>query len=164
MIDYCINNKDIDFIFRPHPQAFANWNATGELPEAQAAKYKEIYDTNENIKIDTRKDYLGTFYTSNCIISDISSIIPEYFLTGKPIIYCDKKGSINTFVKDKGYAAGFYWVQNWEDLEKTLDMLRSGKDPLREKRQELIKSEFYIPEKGAGYSIKEAIKNDFLNA
>jgi hypothetical protein len=164
LIDYCINNKDIDFIFRPHPQAFANWNATGELPEAQAAKYKEIYDTNENIKIDTRKDYLGTFYTSNCIISDISSIIPEYFLTGKPIIYCDKKGSINTFVKDKGYAAGFYWVQNWEDLEKTLDMLRSGKDPLREKRQELIKSEFYIPEKGAGYSIKEAIKNDFLNA
>ena len=43
-------------------------------------------------------------------------------------------------------------------------MLRAGNDPLREKRHELIKSEFYIPREGAGYSIKEAIKNDFLNA
>lgn len=164
LIDYCIDNRDIDFIFRPHPQAFLNWNATGELTEKQAAKYKKIYDMTENIKIDTRKDYLGTFYTSDCIITDISSIIPEYFLTGKPIIYCDRSGSINTFVKGKGYAAGFYWIKNWQELKKTLDMLRAGNDPLREKRHELIKSEFYIPREGAGYSIKEAIKNDFLNA
>lgn len=164
LVDYCISNRDVDFIFRPHPQAFVNWNATGELTEEEALKYKKIYDTAENIKIDTRKEYLSTFYTSDCIIADISSVIPEYFLTGKPIIYCDKKGSINTFLKDKGYAAGFYRVENWEDLKETLDMLRAGNDPLREKRQTLIKSEFYIPKEGAGYSIKETIKNDFFNA
>ena len=30
-------------------------------------------------------------------------------------------------------------------------MLRSGNDPLKEKRKELIKSEFYVPNDGAGY-------------
>ena len=116
------------------------------------------------MKIDSEKEYLETFYTSSCLVTDISSIVPEYFLTGKPIIYCHRKGSLNSFEKYKGYTAGFYWVENWNELKATLDILRSGKDPLREKRRELIKSEFYIPKEGSGYLIKEAIKNDFINA
>lgn len=162
LLDYCIRNSDIDFVFRPHPQAFVGWNATGELPEEEANKYREQYTQNKNTSIDTSGEYLETFYSSDCLITDISSIIPEYFLTGKPIIYCNKTKMFNDF--GNIISQGFYWVENWNELESTLDMLRSGNDPLKEKRQELIKSEFYIPKEGSGYLIKEAIKNDFLNA
>lgn len=159
LLNYVSKNKDIDFIFRPHPQAFAEWNATGELPEIEANDYKNKYETLENAKIDTRKEYLTTFYSSDIMITDISSIVAEYFLTGKPIIYCHKKDCFNDF--SRKIAEGFYWVKNWEELENTINMLKLNIDPLKGKRQEIIKNEFYIPKQGAGYTIKELIKEDF---
>ena len=160
LIDYCKDRNEIDFVFRPHPQAFLNWAASGELPESEAKRFKSIYEQSTNMRIDTSGDFLPTFYTADCMIADTSSVVPEFFLTGKPIIYCHRKGSINSFAKDKGYTSGFYWVENWNDLVKTLDMLRAGNDPLLPVRQELIKQHFYIPEQGAGNIIKECIKQD----
>lgn len=162
LLDYCIQTPEIDFVFRPHPQAFVGLNATGEFPEKEANIYRNKYKQQCNTSIDTSGEYLSTFYSSDCLITDISSIIPEYFLTGKPIIYCNKSNVFNQF--GSKIAKGFYWVENWAELKATLDMLRSGKDPLREKREELIKTEFYIPKEGAGYLIKEIIKKDFYNA
>ena len=159
LLDYAKNNTDIDFIFRPHPQAFLEWAATGELPEEKANEYRLRYESINNAKIDTQKEYLTTFYSSDVLITDISSILAEYFLTGKPIIYCHKKDCFNDF--SRKLSEGFYWVHNWQELKQTIEMLKSGNDPLKEKRQEIIKSEFYIPEQGAGYTIKELIKKDF---
>lgn len=159
LLDYVEKNRDIDFLFRPHPQAFLEWSATGELPENEANVYKARFDKIANAKIDNQKEYLTTFYSSDIMITDISSIVAEYFLTGKPIIYCHKKNCFNDF--SRKLSKGFYWVHNWEELQKTIEMLKSGNDPLKEKRQEIIKKEFYIPEKGAGYMIKELIKEDF---
>ncbi len=164
LVNYCKNQKDIDFVLRPHPQMFLNFNSTGEFLENKANEYKRIYEENDNLSIDTLEEFIPTFYTASCMITDTSSVVPEFFLTGKPVIYCHKKGSINSFSRDKGYTTGFYWVENWNELKTTLDMLRNGDDPLKQKRQELIKDHFYIPKEGAGYLIKEAIKQDFLNA
>lgn len=164
LVDYCKNEDNIDFIFRPHPQAFINWEATGELPKNEADLYKSIYDESANMCIDYQKDYLSTFYTSDCLITDTSSMVAEYFLTGKPIIYCYKQGSLNSFAKHKGYTDGFYWVENWEQLESVLNKLKTGNDPLKEKRKELMKTAFYMPDEKSGFLIKEAIKKDFLNA
>jgi len=159
LLEFVKKNKNIDFIFRPHPQAFLEWAATGELPEKEANEYKRNYKNLKNAKIDEQKEYLTTFYSSDCLITDISSIIAEYYLTGKPIIYCHKKDCFNNF--SRKLSEGFYWVHNWCELEETLTMLKAGNDPLKEKRQEIIKSEFYIPKQGAGYTIKELIKEDF---
>lgn len=159
LIEYIQNNQDVDFIFRPHPQAFLEWNATGELPEKEANIYKSKYDELKNAKIDKQKEYLTTFYSSDFMITDISSIIAEYFLTGKPIIYCHKTDCFNDF--SRKLSEGFYWVNNWQELKETLNMLKSGKDPLKEKRQQIIKENFYINPNGAGNIIKDLIKKDF---
>lgn len=115
LLNYIENDKDIDFIFRPHPQAFLEWNATGELSEKEANAYKERYHNLLNAKIDKQKEYLTTFYSSDIMITDISSIIAEYFLTGKPIIYCHKKDCFNDF--SRKLSEGFYWIHNWEELQ-----------------------------------------------
>ena len=164
LLQYCSTNEKIDFVFRPHPQAFLNWASTGELSEIEAKKYRERYEKSNNMCIDTSSDFLPTFYTADCLITDTSSVVPEFFLTGKPVIYCYKKGSKNSFARNKGYTNGFYWVESWSELKDILDMLRSGTDPLFDKRQQLIKRDFYLPNEGAGYLIKEAIKQDFNNA
>lgn len=159
LLDYVKNNGDIDFIFRPHPQAFSEWERTGEFPHNEAEKYKKEYEKLNNSKIDIQKEYLTTFYTSDIMITDISSIIAEYFLTGNPIIYCHKTDCFNDF--SRKVSKGFYWVRNWQELEQTLNMLKSGNDPLKEERQQIIKDNFYFAPNGAGNKIIELIKKDF---
>lgn len=159
LLDYAEKNLDIDFIFRPHPQLFSELNTTGELPEKEANEYKDRYEKLPNAKIDKQKEYLSTFYSSDFMITDISSVIADYFLTGKPIIYCHKKDYFNEF--SRKLSEGFYWVHSWQELKNTIEMLKNGNDPLKEKRQEIIKNEFYIPNEKVGFTIKELIKKDF---
>lgn len=160
LLEYADKNKDIDFIFRPHPQAFVGLNATGELPEKEADKYKAEYEKRENTTIDYQKEYFQTFFSSDCLVTDISSIIADYFLTGNPIIYCHKKDCFNEL--SRKLSEGFYWVKNKRELFETLDKIKNGYDPLKEKRQELIKTQFQISDKTAGIKIVEIIKKDAL--
>jgi hypothetical protein len=162
VLAYCDEHSDVDFVFRPHPQAFLAWNASGELPEAEAERYRRQYAVRANAKIDGSRTYLSTFYSSDCLISDISSIIAEYFLTGKPVVYCHKKDCFNDF--SRKLSEGFYWVRDRKELFAALDMLRSGEDPLKETRQRLIQTEFSIPLSGAGNHIKDIIKNDAIGS
>ena len=159
MIEYANKHSNFDFIFRPHPQAFLEWNATGELPEVEAEKYKKEYSDCNNAKIDLQKEYLTTFYSSDFMITDISSIVAEYFLTGKPIIYCHKKDCFNDF--SRKISEGFYWVRNQKELEERINDLMAGNDPLAEVRKKLIKENFYINPRKAGKQIKEYMLEDF---
>ena len=160
-IEYSKNHPNLDFIFRPHPQAFLNWISSGELSEPEAEAYKNEYEKLPNTRIDNSKEYLSTFYSSDCMVTDVSSIVADYFLTGKPIIYCHKKDCFNDF--SRKLSEGFYWVRNHKELEATLTMLQAGEDPLKQKRQDLIKEAFYIPKQSSGELIKNIIKDDFYD-
>lgn len=160
LFNYVCSNHDIDFIFRPHPQAFEEWNQTGEFPKKEADLYKLNYKNSNNAKIDDQQEYLSTFYSSDLLITDISSVIPEYMLSGKPIIYCHKQNHFND-TWDKIAKECFYWVKNWTELQDTIEMLKSGNDPLKDGRINCIKREFYFPKNSSGYTIKEIIKEDF---
>lgn len=158
LIQYCELNSDVDLVFRPHPQAFLEWNATNELPEDEAEKYKKRFADCPNANIDMTGEYLSTFYSADIMITDISSIVAEFFLTGSPIIYCHKKDCFNDF--SRVLSKGFYWVHNWNEMTRTLDFLKQGIDPLKETRQKIIQSEFSVGE-NAGIKIKNIIKQHF---
>jgi len=141
---YMLNNDTYDFVFRPHPQAFANWISSGEISTEDLEAYKNKFMSSRNMNIDNNYDYLNTIYMSDCLITDVSSFIQDYFFTGKPVIYCHNKDCFNEFSREM--AQGFYWVENFEQLVKTLEMLSSGVDPLKGRRQEILKSLFSFGE------------------
>ncbi len=157
---YVQENKEMELLFRPHPQAFAEFIEKGQMTKQQVDEYKALYEKSDIMSIDAQQDYLPSFYSSDVLITDESSIMPEYFLTEKPVIFTYKEIHLNEFAEK--LSKGFYWAKDWEELEKHLIMLKNGEDPLAEKRRELIKTEFCIPENGAGYEIKEILKRDFF--
>lgn len=152
-----MKHKDVSLLFRPHPQAFLNWNRTGEFPKKEADAYQKIYAEADNMSIDAEKSYFNTIFNSDCLISDTSSFIADYFTTGKPIIYCHKVDTFNEL--SKKMSEGFYWVHNWEELKKVLDDLKNGKDVLKERRLQLLQ-ELFGRKQNAGETIKEIIKQD----
>ena len=158
--EYADKHKDIDFVFRPHPHCFVDYLNRKEITEKEIKKYLNEYEKRNNMTIDYNKDYLPLFYSSDVLVTDISSIIIEYFLTGKPIIYCHKTDLFNSFARK--LSEGFYFAHNWYEVEHFLEQLKSGNDPLKEKREWLIKSEFNFPPEGAGQLIKSTLLDDFL--
>lgn len=159
MVQYFKENKELEMLFRPHPQAFSEYIASGQMTVQQVRDYKSCYEETDNISMDKEREYLASFYSSDVLITDESSIIPEYFLTGKPIIFTYKETHLNKFAET--ISKGFYWAKNWDELVGILNKLKNGEDSLAETRKTLIDENFYLPEKGSGYEIKEAIKRDF---
>jgi hypothetical protein len=160
-LQYADENKDIELVFRPHPLAFSEYIATGQMSEKEVDAYKSEYLSRTNAHIDFEKEYLKQFYSSDVLVFDTSSIVAEYFLTGKPIVYCHRDDYFTDF--SKKLSEGYYWTHNWDDIVKSLYNIKNNIDPLKEKREQIIKSEFFIPKGGggAGNRIKDFILKDF---
>ena len=162
-LEYIDNHDEVSLIFRPHPQAFLEWNATGEMKEDEAKLYKSEYKKRKNAKIDENVDYLNTFKETDCFVTDMTSLMAEYIMTGKPVIYCHKTDSFTNAGRE--IAKSFYWVTNYEEMVEKLEMIRNGIDPLKEKRERIRNNLMGGNKRSAGYYIKEIIKRDaFGNA
>lgn len=160
-VDYCKKHQDVDFVFRPHPLCLGNFLKTGELSEHDLQRIKLEYGNSSNMSLDETGDYIDTFIASDVLVSDISSMLLEYFVTGKPIIYTHRVDTFNEL--GRKLSEGFYWVENSTELQETLDMLMGGNDPLKFKREELIREHFYMPEGGAGVMIKDTLQADYVS-
>ncbi len=157
--DFCKNHPEVDFVFRPHPLCFQNFIKTGEMTLEEITRLKKLYEQSHNMAIDESGSYKDSFMTSDLLISDYSSMMVEYFATGKPIIYTHRKNEFNDYALN--LSKGMYWVENQKDLEEKILMILNGIDPLKDFRQKLISKMYYFPENGAGYEIKKQIEYDF---
>lgn len=126
---------DLKVIFRPHPMLVDHFIETNRITRVEADAYLQNFKVNEFLEYDTSKDYMQMFWDVDILLTDISSIIVEFFLTGKPIIYCDTGVMPDAFFAE--LIKGMYVVSGWKEAEEKLNELMRGIDPLKEKRAEL---------------------------
>ena len=160
-IGFCRKHQDIDFVFRPHPLCFQNFLNNGQLTDTELASLEKEYDKSLNMTIDRTDKYQDTFLSSDILVSDLSSMMLEFLVTEKPIVYTHRVDLFNEL--GRKLSRGFYWVKNVNELEETLKMLISGNDPLKKERKDLVETVLFIPKGGVGFKIKEIIKSDFFN-
>ena len=159
-LQLCDQNKNIDLVFRPHPLTFKESVARAQMTAQQVEEYKNCYKARTNAVLDLRPEYLDTFHSSDVLVTDISSIMPEYLASGKPLIYCHKENSFNEL--GARLAESYYWARNWDEVVTTLNMLRNGEDPLREKRLATLRENYHMPVEGCGNFVKKFIEADFF--
>lgn len=163
IIDYAIRNSDsVEIVFRPHPQMWKEFAYTGEMSEQEQTEYRRKIDMIENISIDESGMYIETLYSSDVLIADCTTLLIEYMLTGKPIIYCHYKRDTFNYIGEELYR-GFYVADDWNEVRAYLDMIMGGWDPLAERRKKICNKLLPTSDDKAGRLIKEVIKKDFLN-
>lgn len=159
--DYAEAHPEMDFLFRPHPLAFSNFVKTGEMSEQDVSDFKARCHALSNVELDREAQYEATLWGSSVLISDISGIMPEYFTTGKPMIFCASNMELKLAdFAERMILEGCYVVNNQEELFACLDKLSKGDDPLREVRQTLIPELFGQSSANATRNIMEALAND----
>lgn len=156
-VEFCKESEDVEFVFRPHPQAFREWESRGELSTAEREKYLEHY-RNGRMHLDQSGDYLPLLFSSDCLITDISAIMVDYFCTYKPIIYCSTK-NYNLL---ETYSEGVYAVNDWNELIQTVNQLRKGYDPLKGTRKRIVDEYIRAGKGNAGERIKDILLKDAM--
>lgn len=159
LAEYATKNPDIELALRHHPSALGHLAKTGEFTSKEQEMYHSKIENIPNMHRDVRGEYQDSFLHSDVLISDISSMMSEYFVTGKPLIFTHRTELFSEFGKE--IAKGFYWVNDQKELTDTLNMLKSGKDPLKETRQQIISEIYFNPENGVANHIASLIIEDF---
>lgn len=159
---YADQNPDVDILFRPHPMAFDNFVRTGEMTQAEVDAYIREYDSRGNTALDREKSYDATFWESSVLLTDISAIIVEYFVTGKPIIFCDTQNRTNAYLDFfEKILSACYIANNSQDIEKYLTQLKAGIDPLSQKRKQIAIELFGEAPQQAPQKIRQDLLTDF---
>lgn len=127
--------KELPLILRPHPLAFQNFVASGLISAEDMGNYIQSLEEH-NIVLDKNALIDTTFNNTGILISDISSIMIQFFLTGKPIIYCPTESEI--CMTYKKMMPGIYIAENWDDVLKYIREINNGNDYLLEVRKKII--------------------------
>ena len=160
LFEYADSNQDVDFLFRPHPMALDNFIRTGKMTQAEVDNFINHCANVKNISLDSQGEYISSFWQSSFLITDISSIIIEYFITGKPIVFCRPENNEQVYLPFfSKILDACYVVNNKEELLVVLDYLASGEDEKKNAREKLLNE--ILGNKGE--NVSSAILNDILN-
>ena len=148
---------DYDITFRPHPLLFGELKTKSLMTENEIDDYLNQLKQSD-IRYDTDSPLFDTLKETDVLITDYSSIMIEFFLTGRPIIYCD--GGIELNKEYAHLAKGMYIAHNENEIMSYLKDLNSGNDYLREKRNAMIEK-YKEKHLNAKDNIVKFIQNDY---
>lgn len=156
-LEFAQNRNDVDFIIRPHPLMFANFISQGLYTQNDINDFYMKCKKLGNVHIDTEKSYLPSLKKADILFSDYTALLVEFFVTGKPIIYCDDDSTFNDEMKKMDKC--FYHCRRWNEIELYLNKLLNGEDELNIKRINEIPN--FLDETHAGKNIIECLKKDY---
>ena len=157
MIGWAEKDTSVDLVFRPHPLALANYVSAGLMTEEELETYLNRYTVCINAAVDRTTEYYDTFFSSDCLITDISAVMIDYLFTGKPIIYCTSPSDQYFFTPELHEC--LYKVENFEGIVRTVEQLRAGDDPKKKMRAKVAR--MLKPEGSAAACILDELRNDY---
>ncbi len=161
LMDFARENPQTAMLFRPHPMMLQNFISTGELTREQAERFRERCDETPNLSLDERPEYMATMWQSSVLVTDISGVMAEYFVMGKPMIYCASNMHLTPAGHTEKMLEGCYVVHNWRQLKDTLLGLQQGIDPLAEKRKELAREIYGSLDSRPSAAVLEELVEDY---
>lgn len=155
-LEYMKEHQEAELIIRPHPLMFKVVVETGMMQKQEVEDLKARINSASNVYLDETKSYIETLIKADALISDFSSLLMEYFVTGKPIIYCDSAEGFNSdaLLMDKT----LYHAYEWNEIVMHMESLYSGQDAEFSNRQNVVAQ---LMPKNAGH-IGEEILNYIL--
>ena len=156
-VELAAQNPQCQFVFRPHPLMFGEILRQGIMTQTDIDDYLAILRENK-VVYDYGTPLLETLLDTDLLITDFSSIIIQFFLTKRPIIYCPSCIVLNETIEQ--LKEGMYLANTPEELIRITNDLVDQKDPLKENRLRIINNKEFEAHRDAANNILSAMKQD----
>lgn len=157
-IKFALSHKECNFVLRPHPLMFDNYIANGLITREEYQALLNTINNSDNLSLDDGPSYLETFNKTNLLIADFSSIVAEFFIQNKPILYTGKAAD---FGKRTAYITkSFYFVNSFDDIENNINDIIKGLDNKSLDREKMIKEFWKNNEMSASKNILDLLETD----
>lgn len=159
-----LNKPGRALIWRPHPLLEEMLKDRFPKCYTYVKEIMQLIEESDNGVIDRTADYSIAFRVSDALISTYSSLINEYMVTGRPVMIFQKKASEEEVERapinrNLNY---FRFKPDGMTFESFVDMVCQGKDPLKEKRMEMLDKAFLNKDGTAGEKAYITIKERLL--
>ena len=136
IFNFMNQHQEVQLIIRPHPLMFKTMVEKNIKSKEEVDEIISAINNASNISLDNGSDYIPTFEKTDILLADFTSLLVEYFVTGKPIIYCDDANDFNddAILLNSTY----YHAKEWKDIEKIIFRLRDGNDSKIDVRKKVI--------------------------
>lgn len=134
-------NKDCALIWRPHPMtdAVTKLYYPSEIYE-KLQDYIALAKREDNIIFDEETSCKAAFSVSTAMISDYSSLIPQYLLLDKPVLWTTSDQE-KYEATQQDYFVNWNWMEsatNVEDVLAFLERIQNGCDERAELRKSVL--------------------------
>ena len=136
------------FVFKPHPLLRNRLNLLWGKEKTDA--YYHLWDTMQNASIN-EGDYIDLFLESDAMIHDSGSFLTEYLYAHKPVMRTMNDVDPKTMYK----------AYNEQDIEKFIQNVIDGVDPMKEVREKFYQERLLPP---YGKLASENIVNDIIDS
>ena len=132
--------ESVYFVFKPHPRLFVNlvrlWG------EEAARSYYDAWQQPGISHLEVNEKYLSLFKHSDAMIHDCGSFTIEYLYTGNPVMYLIRdEHHKDNLTKTASQAFDLHYKgYSKEDIERFIQMVIAGNDPLAERRRDFADS------------------------
>lgn len=162
ILNVFIKNSQSVFIWRPHPLTEITIKTMRPNILEEFEKIVKKVKLANNIIIDKNRDVYPAVAVSDGLISDYSSIMLQYIITGKPILGMLSEEMID---KERFYLAdylGCYFTIQDISVSQFTEMVEQSIDLKKEERISRFKNSICNADGTCGQKIHQKIKNEVL--
>lgn len=136
--------SQVYFVFKPHPRLHRNLVEYWGKEKADAYYKKWEKPGVSHIELG---EYIGLFKHSDAMIHDCGSFIIEYMYTDNPVMYLvkDSRTTDNMTQYAKSAYDLHYKGKSHEDIERFIQDVIAGNDPIKEIRLQFVEEELTPP-------------------
>jgi tetratricopeptide (TPR) repeat protein len=156
--------QDMAFVIRPHPSFFAILEERGIFTRAELDAFVARCASAGNIVLHNSPDYFGALAAGDALVSDLSSLLFEFGISGKPVCHLHNPGgplARLVFDLDVDYVQQHCVAATTEDqIRRFLDRVASGEAHLEPECAREVRRRMGVPEDGSsiGGRIKAALE------
>lgn len=155
------SKNNLNLIIRPHPLMFGNFVKNGVMSKYEVDNIHDRINAIDNISFDTNSDYLISARQADLIIADFTSMLIEYVMLDKPVIYC---GSTAKFTEvGRKVDKAMYHLSDYKDVINGIETFLSEGDTMKEIRATVISELSKGNDGKIGDRITEQIIKDYFN-
>jgi tetratricopeptide (TPR) repeat protein len=154
--------QDMAFVIRPHPMFFASQEARGIMTREELDEFDRSCTMAGNILLDRSLSYHPLIAAADAIMSDVSALIMEFGVTGKPVCYLHNPYGPMMRMRyevDFDYVRQHCtWATSESEIAGFLDRIAAGNYPGREERAAELRRRMGMRPGGVGRWIKQSIE------